>query len=164
MKKTLSNKNSIAGLFSMVLFAIFAVCIVAVLLMGINTYQKLNDRDQAAFSRRTCAHYLTTRVRQAADPAAVIITDFGDGDALVLPETYDGEQYTTYIYCSGGWLREYFTAEDTAGDPDLGEKILKASALDISLEDDLLSVTVTDTSGRTSDIALFIRGGKEALS
>ncbi|MBR3705669.1 MAG: DUF4860 domain-containing protein, partial [Firmicutes bacterium] len=94
----------------------------------------------------------------------VTITDFGDGDALVLPETYDGEQYTTYIYCSGGWLREYFTAEDTAGDPDLGEKILKASALDISLEDDLLSVTVTDTSGRTSDIALFIRGGKEALS
>lgn len=164
MKKTLSSKNSIAGLFSMVILAIFAVCIVAVLLMGINTYQKLNDRDQAAFSSRTCAHYLTTRVRQAADPAHITITDFGDGDALVFPEIYDGENYTTYIYCSGGWLRECFMAEDTAADPDLGEKILEASALDISMEDGLLSVTFTGTSGQTSEIALFIRGGKEALS
>jgi len=158
----MSSKNSIASLFSVVLFAIFALCIVAVLLMGMNTYQKLNQRDQAAFSQRTCAHYLTTKIRQSADPAAISITQLGEGSALILPESYEGEDYLTYIYCSGGWLREYFTAEESAEDPELGEKVLPAASLNIALEGQLLSVEVTVTDGSTQDFALFIRGRKGA--
>ena len=140
----------------MVVFAIFAVCIVAVLLMGINTYKSLNERDQAAYSQRTCAHYLTTKVRQAADPDAIAVSE----NMLVLSETIEGEDYLTYIYCDRGWLREYFTSDAAPEDPDMGEKILPAQSLDLTLENNLLSMVITSDDGTETEVSLFLR--KEA--
>ena len=47
------------GLAALLLFGIFAVCVLMVLLTGANAYRRLTERDQQAYQRRTCAQYLS---------------------------------------------------------------------------------------------------------
>ena len=58
-------KHHLNGLIALLLFGVFAVCVLAVLLTGADAYRRLTLRDQAAYDRRTCVQYVATRVRQA---------------------------------------------------------------------------------------------------
>ena len=58
-------QHQLNGLMALLLFGVFAACVLAVLLTGANAYRRLTQRDQAAYLRRTCVQYLATRVRQA---------------------------------------------------------------------------------------------------
>ena len=95
MKRT-SIQHHLDGLIALLLFGVFAVCVLAVLLTGANAYRRLTERDQSAYSRRTCAQYLATRVRQADSLNGISVESFGGTDALVLEET--GSEYLTRIY------------------------------------------------------------------
>ena len=78
--------------------------------------------------------FLAAKVRQADGP--VTLTSFGDGEALLFDEEFDGENYTTWIYCYDGWLREYFGPEGEEPMPELGEPVLEAGSLSMALEDE----------------------------
>ena len=70
MKKK-TTQHHIDALAALLLFGVFAVCVLAVLLSGADAYQRLTRRDQNAFDRRTAAQYLATRgVRRGALPGA----------------------------------------------------------------------------------------------
>ena len=58
-------QHHIDGLAALLLFGVFAVCVLAVLLTGADAYRRLTQRDQAAYDRRTCEQYLTTRDRKS---------------------------------------------------------------------------------------------------
>ena len=73
--------DSLTGL---VLFAVFAVCILMILLAGADVYRRLTERDQSVYGRRTIAQYLTTRIRQADSGGSLRVEEFGEGDALVV--------------------------------------------------------------------------------
>ena len=94
----------IDGLLALLLFGVFAVCVLAVLLTGARAYRGLTQRDQAAYSRRVCVQYIATRVRQADRAEGVSVEPFGEGDALVLSE--DG--YVTRVYHYDGYLMELY--------------------------------------------------------
>ena len=88
------------GLLVLLLFGVFAACVLSVLLMGAGRYRVLTERDDASYSWRTAAQYLTTRVRQAdtADGVRVGAFDGGEGeDTLFLTEQIDGVAYTTRV-------------------------------------------------------------------
>ena len=91
MKKRVTQHH-LDGLIALLLFGLFAVCILAVLLTGAKAYRRLTQRDQAAYERRTSVQYIATRVRQADRLGGVTLEPFGDGLALVLP---DGEGFVT---------------------------------------------------------------------
>ena len=57
MAKMKSEKHNIDGAFVLVLFAVFAVTIVAVLALGANSYKKLVVRDEDSYNRRIKAAY-----------------------------------------------------------------------------------------------------------
>lgn len=163
MKQHRPNKHHMDGLLTLLLFGVFAACVLSVLLTGANAYRRLTARDQKGYDRRTCAQYVATKVRQAASPEAISLSTFGDGDVLLLSEEYDGERYLTRIYCYDGWLRELFTAAGEEFSPEDGEQVLEAENLSLHLEDSLLKVTVTDGQGADTALTLAIRGGKEAV-
>ena len=96
-------QHHIDGLAALLLFGVFAVCVLAVLLTGADAYRRLTQRDQAAYDRRTCEQYLTTRVRQADRTGSMAIENRGGTDVLVLGAD---EEYITYIYHYDGWLME----------------------------------------------------------
>ena len=160
MKKYTGNKNSISGLMALLVFGIFAVCVLLVLLQGASTYQRIQERGQAAFEHRTAMQFLSTRIHQA--DGAVTMASFGNGEALLFEETIDGEEYVTWIYCHDGWLREYFGLAGEELILDFGEPILEANYLTMVLEDGLLWILLEDADGNDHELQIYLRsGGRE---
>ncbi len=167
--------QKLGSLLALLLLGVFAVCILSVLLTGADDYGKLVARDSAAFSRRTAAQYLATKIRQADAAGAVRVGDFetglpkegaasAEGDTLYLTETVNGAAYCTRVYCQGGYLREQFSEADAPLAPEDGEKILEAERLHLTREkgDGPISVELTDADGQTTRLVLSPRSGEGA--
>lgn len=147
--------TKITDLPALLVFAVFAVCILTVLLFGARVYRDLAQQGEESFGQRTAAQYVRMRVRQAQ---TVGVGDFEGCPALELRERIGEEWYLTRVYCHEGYLRELLCIEKAAVSPGDGEKILKAEQLQLSLEGDLLIATVDG-----KEVVLQLRG-KEAGS
>lgn len=154
-------QHHIDALIALLLFGVFAVCVLAVLLTGADAYRRLTLRDQAAYERRACTQYIATKVRQADAEGAVAVTDIDGVPALALGQ--DGE-FVTYIYCHGGWLRELYIWCEEPPAPQDGQELVQAEGLDLSLEDGLLTVRVTQDGGGADTLLLSLRSGEGAGS
>ena len=66
-------KHNIDGLAALLLFGIFAACVLSVLLSGAGAYRRLTQRDLTAYDRRTGLQYIAARVRQADRQGAVTV-------------------------------------------------------------------------------------------
>lgn len=152
-----SSRPTVHGLYALLLFGIFALCVLSVLLTAARVYSRVARRDEDACLRRTAVQYLATKVRQA-EGDAISLASFGGGDALVIPQEIDGQTYLTRIYCWDGSLRELFSAADAGLTPEDGEVILPAQSLTLEETDGLLTVTLTDTGGSPRTLTLSIRG------
>lgn len=136
MKK---NVSKITDLLALTVFAVFAVCVLTVLLYGADVYQKLVQRGEENFRLRTATQYVSTRVRQADE---ITVEDFEGCRALATYEKIDGAVYVTRVYCYDGFLRELFCAENAALSPEDGEKIIPAETMKICVENGLLTATI----------------------
>ena len=83
MKQT-TIKHHLDGLLALILFGVFAVSILVVLLCGADAYNRLTQRDQAAYEHRTGLQYVAARVRQADAAGEIRVEPFGETSALVL--------------------------------------------------------------------------------
>ncbi len=160
MKKQ-TTQHHMDGLLALLLFSVFAVCVLSVLLTGANAYRRLTQRDQDAYNRRTCVQYLATRVRQSDMRDGVFIEDFDGIPALFLTDQYG---YVTRVYCYEGQLMELYAAPDAELIPEDGEAIMEIEALDLSLADRFLTVSVTDAQGQKDSLCLSLRCGEEAAA
>lgn len=152
-----TSRHHMDGLFALLLFGVFAACVLAVLLTGAGAYRRLVQRDQAAYERRTCVQYIATRVRQADRQGGIQVSDFGGVPALVLDQ---GDGYATRVYCCGGWLMELYAAEDAGLAPEDGDQILEIGSLDLSLEGGLLTVEIGAPDGTRDTVTLSLRSGE----
>lgn len=151
------NKSQIEGLVVLVLFGVFAICILAVLLTGAGAYKRLVQQQQEAYAERTVPQYIATKVRQMDLADAVKIGDFGGVESLELVEQLEGEAYITRIYCYDGYLRELFSSAAGIFAPEDGEQILEAEQVDFSLEKGCLLVVVTTANGEKTELKLALR-------
>lgn len=148
------------GLIALLLFGVFAVCVLAVLLTGASAYQRLTQRDMAAYDSRVCIQYIAARVRQADRVNGVSVEPFSGTDALVLTE--EGG-YATYVYCHEGYLMELYTSVDGDLTPEDGEKLMSIGGLALSLEGRLLTVDITQETGEQDTLCLSLRSGEGAV-
>ena len=160
MSKKSTQQHHLDGLLVLLLFGVFASCILLVLLTGADTYRRLTARDAHAYNSRTAAQYLTTKVRQSGD--AVRIEPFGEAEALTLYETIDGEKYITRIYHHDGYIMELFSSADAVLDPKDGEKILPADGLDFSCDASLLQVSIDGEDEQEMTLTLALRSEEVA--
>ena len=131
--------TKITDFMTLLVFAVFAVCVLLVLLYGAQVYQNLVHRGEESFGLRTATQYVSTRVRQAE---SVTVTDFEGCPALTIQEKIDGTVYVTRVYCCEGFLRELFCAESASLPPEAGEKIIPAESLQLDVKDGMLTVYV----------------------
>ena len=158
--KQRSNNRKADSLLALLLFGVFAVCILAVLLTGADAYRLLAERDEISYDRRVAAQYLATRVRQADEAGCVAVESIDGVDVLILREEIEGEHYETRVYCYDGYVRELFAyAEDEffAGD---GEAILKAERLSLRMEGQVITAELTDPTGQVQTLTLYLRSGE----
>lgn len=147
------------GLTALLLFGVFAACVLAVLLTGAGAYRRLVRRDQAAYERRTCVQYIAARVRQADRRDGIRLTDFGGIPALALDH---GDGCATRVYCFEGWLMELYAAADAGLAPEDGTRIMELDSLELSLEEGLLTVKISAPDGTPDTLRLFLRSGEGA--
>lgn len=152
------KKHKLDGLLTLLLFGVFAACVLSVLLTGADVYRRLTVRDRETYAQRTCIQYVATKVRQAPSGASVRVEDFGGVQTLAVAEDIDGETYITRVYCHDGWLKELFTFDGGDFTPEDGERVIEARDMRLSLEDGLLTVEVTDENGKESSLTLSMRG------
>lgn len=150
------KSSKITDLLALLVFALFAVCVLLVLLTGAKVYQNLVHNGNAYYAQQTAAQYVATRVRQAE---RVTVEVFDGCDALVIWEQIDGETYLTRVYCHDGYIRELFCAENAELFPEAGEKILETESLSFSLEGSVLTAWID-----SRELKLYLRSGKEVAS
>lgn len=102
MKRS-SQRHSIENVFVLVLFAIFAMTIVAVLALGANQYKSLVERDNNAYNKRIITSYVSAQIRGYDRADAVKVGGFASPDVVRgkyahLLETIDGIRYDLKIY------------------------------------------------------------------
>ena len=105
--------------------------------------------------------YSATRVRQADHAGGIAVEDFGGTDALILGAD---ETYAARVYCYDGWLMELYCLAEEPMEPQDGQKIMEARALELSLEDGLLEASLTAADGTEDTLRLSLRSGEEAVS
>ena len=142
-------------LLALAVFAIFGLCLAAVLLTGAGSYRSLVQRGREAHDRRVAVRYVTTRFRQGTD---VEIEDFQGVPAMTVREEIGGRAYLTRVYCHEGSIRELLAGERAEVTPDDGQVILEAAGLFFEQEDHLLRVRITHTDGREQVLLLDRRG------
>ena len=162
--KNEQKQLKMGSLLALMVFGVFAACLLFLLLTGADVYQKMRQRDTATYESRTAVQYMTTRVRQT-DRAESITAEAFDGlDALVLQEEIEGETYKTKLYCYDGWLTELYAAQGSDLSPADGEKILELKGLELSLQDGFLRAKLILPDGREESLSLQLRSGREAVS
>ena len=153
-------RNQMDGLIALLLFGVFAACVMAVLLSGAGAYRRLVRRDSAAYVSRTCTQYIAARVRQADREGGVSVEPFGGAPALTLTE---GNGYVTRVYWREGYLMELYASADAELAPEDGETLLAADSLDLSMQEGLLTVEIA-VGERTDTLRLSLRSGEGAAS
>ena len=151
------KESKITGLLALVVFAVFALCVLGVLLTGAKTYQGVVDRGGQSYALRTATQYLSTRVRQSDSADSIALEDFGGVSALVLRQQIDGEPYATRIYCYGGYLRELFAAETGSFSPEDGETLLEMEDLQFSWKENGLSARFVIPEEAPADLFFYLR-------
>ena len=154
-------RGNIRGVFVFALLAAFALLSLVVVVIGAKTYQTINKTADEAHSYRTGMSYLIGKARGADEAGMLALQSENGMDVLVLGSTYDSQRYNTYIYCVNGAIKEYFAADTQAFDASYGEEILKAQELHFTLEDKVLTISMTDAAGNNyvSKVALTAAGG-----
>lgn len=158
------------GVYTLLLFAVFAGCILIVLLFGTSAYEKLVERDQAAYDQRTGVQYLAAKIRHSDAADQVFVGSFSDRTDVRADEIntlylqFDGEDgvipgFYTKIYYYDGYIREVLCAEDGGLLPEDGSEILAAEGLQISKDGDLISFLVTNEGGTESSMKIALRSG-----
>lgn len=157
MRKQLSQHH-IDALLILLLFGLFAACVLMVLLTGAGAYSRLTERDRLAYDRRVCTQYIAERVRQADCEGGVSVEPFGEGTALLLEQ--DG--WVTRVYWYNGYMMELYTAADAELEPQDGEKIMELESLSLSLDGSLLTAQLESGGGVTDTLRLSLRSGEGA--
>lgn len=161
-----SPGHNIEGVFVLLLFAVFAIAVVAVLALGADRYKNLVKRDDDAYNRRVITSYITARIRANDTYDAVETGGFKkagekDGiDTLHLYQSIDGEVFDLRIYCYDGYLYELFTIADNEIEPEAGNPIIEAEKLSFEQEGKRIRISATDTAGRENYAVVSFRSGE----
>lgn len=153
-----AGQHHIEGLLMLLMFGVFAACVLGVLLTGAGAYRRLSERDRSAYERRICTQYIASRVRQGDTLGGVTVEPFGGTEALALA----GDGYVTRVYWHNGYLMELYASEDARLSPEDGERIMALEGLSLAMEDGLVTAEIKTGGGGTETLYLAPRGGKGA--
>lgn len=160
------KRTDASSLLPFFLFALFAICIVTVLLMGAKLYKNQTQRDRNGYIQRTVAQYVTTRIRQGDKYDSFFVGDFDEklpkeqGNAFFFTETLGGAKYYTCIYCYEGYLYELFASADDSFEPTAGEKIMEVKNINFLYNGKELCADITYDDESSKTLVLYVRSSE----
>ena len=159
------QQHNIESAFVLVLFAVFAMTIVAVLALGANSYRKLVERDNEGYNKRIVTSYVSAKIRDNDTDGNVAVGGFAsageeDGiNTLHLYQVIEGERFDTRIYYYDGYVYELFTLEDLEFKPEAGNPVMEAKGLSFKMDGGVIEIETVDTEGHTNTATVALRSG-----
>ena len=147
MNQEKNKRHMVDVLFVLALFCMFAMCTILLITMGARVYNRTIQNMQHNYEGRTAFAYVTEKIRQADQTAAITIGSFESCPALILTETIEDVDYHIYLYSYNGYLMELMAREDVSLSPSSGQQILAVSAFSVEkIKDQLYSFSITTTN------------------
>lgn len=160
--RALREPGSVKGLFLFALLAGFCLLSMLVVVVGARVYQSIGETVESNHNARTSLSYLAGKVRSSDGTDAVNVFNSEGASVLTLDSRFGDSRYTTYIFYRDGGIREYFAPAERPFQPDSGDVIVEARDFSAALNGDLLTLAVTDPSGKPHFLSLCLSCGKEA--
>lgn len=149
------------SLFVLMLYALFALLAFLMVGAGAGVYSDIRDTGNENYDIRTSLSFAATQIRQTDFRGGVSIVPFEDGNALVMEETIDNEQYETWLYYYDGALYQLFMAKGIGFSPLSGERIMEIEKFEITPYDQHSVVFRAENSaGQKGQMIVSLRTGK----
>ena len=143
--RSLADTASAVG--SMLLFVLFALCMLMAVAVAADTYGRIKSGYQQSFGTVTSMKYISNKLRSADN-----VTIFGDGTAAAV----ESGGMVSVIYCGSDGLYEKNSAADDLVSADGGDRISAIDSMLITERDGLYEITVR--SGGESSSMLVRKG------
>lgn len=158
MRLQTKHKHMIDFLFPVALFFVFALSSLTVVLLAAGIYQSTTEDSALNDTARTSLSYITEKIHQNDTKGMVSLGTFDGCDALVLQQTYNDENYYTYIYAYENELKELFIKDGANATASDGKAILQVKDFSIELvNDQLLKFQCVDKNDRTASVIVGLR-------
>ncbi len=153
-------QHTISGVFVFLLLGIFAVFGTVMVLLGAKVYRGITEVSGFHNQSRITSSYLRSMVRADDETGTLTIDDLNGTPIITMRNVYDEDVYITRIYVWDGMLREWFTEEEIEFEPENGEEICAAQAMEAELDRNMLRVRVL-TGDTWRDVNIALRAGGE---
>ncbi len=153
-------QHTISGVFVFLLLGIFAVFGTVMVLLGAKVYRGITEVSGFHNQSRITSSYLRSMVRADDETGTLTIDDLNGTPIITMRNVYDEDVYITRIYVWDGMLREWFTEDEIEFEPENGEEICAAQAMEAELDRNMLRVRVL-TGDTWRDVNIALRAGGE---
>lgn len=158
MRLQTKHKHMIDFLFPVALFFVFALSSLTVVLLAACIYQSTTEDSALNDTARTSLSYIAEKIHQNDTKGMVSLGTFDGCDALVLQQTYNDENYYTYIYAYENELKELFIKDGANATASDGKAILQVKDFSIEkVNDRLLKFQCVDKDDRTASVIVGLR-------
>ncbi len=165
MRGSKQRSGAVAGfLLPIGLVCLFALCSLALALLGGRAYKNVQDNMDSSFGSSIAATYLRTKLSQNNMANGISVREEDGTQLLVLSSEVGGDAYETRIYFADGRLMESTSFADMPFSPS-GADILIAqlSQCSFSLDDTgLFTAEIVGTDGDATRTAFALLGGGSA--
>lgn len=151
---TKKTGNSFATfLLPFLLVCLFAVCSLFVASFGLKIYSGIQKDTDLSYQNRTCASYLTTKIRQSSGAGHVAVAE----QVLILTETLDGQTYDTRIYLKDGQLVESFGKQGDEVNRNVDAIAELGYFQPMLTNPNLIEITYADLNGQSNTIRVYLQ-------
>lgn len=153
------KRQSGAGtLAALALTCVFGATLLLSLATGASVYRRVADRVEQSAESRVSLSYITAKLHGFDAAGLVEAGSYGDGGAVFLYEDFDGLTYETILYVYDGYLREMLCEKGWEQDPEFGEVICPARAMQVEQPvPGLLRLSLTGENGPTQTADVYVR-------
>lgn len=149
------QKHMVDKMFLVILFATFAICAFALIMVGANVYSQTASDMNKNYNKRIDISYVTEKIKQWDESDSIFIGKFHNKTALIHKEKVNGMQYLTYIYQEKGALRELMVRKGLDTKRMQGEKIVSANGFEIKEEDQLYDIKIIGEDGEEYQTCVY---------
>lgn len=128
--------------FLLVLFGVFAVVMLAALLLGLQGYRAIVADSAEADEQRLAYGSLVNTVKAFDSTDAFSVNEYEGNDVLSMVQQTSGGTYLMLLYVHDGMLmQQYSVAYDAAVDPETAHPLFATDTFRVAYENDLLTLT-----------------------
>ena len=152
--------NNANRMFTLVLFTVIIVCLLASLALGVNIYRNMAVHKSELQQIRLETSLISNSLSQLDKAGAISVRQGPQGAMVVASEKSGSSTFETRLYLYEGWLVEEYVLDSTEPNPQNAVSLAQTSVFDAELNDEGSLLTITTDAGTTHIAIRSSKGGE----